>query len=90
MSKKTSRNGLLYVLGILTCALCSYLGSMRTDAGLLSVPKKTISKDSILNLCLKSRVVIELEYMSLLTLQHTIVVKTFLVFVKILGLKYSA
>lgn len=43
------------------------------------------SKHSILNLFLKSGVVIELDYMSVFTLQCTIVVKTFWELVKILG-----
>lgn len=51
-----------------------------------SVCAKKGSKHSILDLFLKSGVVIELEYMSVFTLQCTIVVKTFWELVKILGL----
>lgn len=55
-----------------------------------SLCAKKSSKHGILNLYLKSRVVIELEYMSVLTLQCITVVKTFWVLMKILGFKYSA
>lgn len=85
MSRKACRNGLLYIIGILTCTLYSFVGSVIIVTGLLYVPKKESSKHSILNLCLKSEVVIELEYVCVLTLQCTIVVKAFWVLVKILG-----
>lgn len=47
--------------------------------------KKESSKHSILSLCLKSGVVIELEYVCVLTLQCAVAVKAFWVLVKILG-----
>lgn len=61
--------------GILRCTFCYYLRNIRVEVDLLFMEKK-VSKHCTLNWCLKSRVVIKLECMSMFPLQCTMAVKT--------------